>query len=209
MSFQPNLDEDRYCNRHILEQFHAIMIAIWRGGGVRQEWEYTTIIVPHKKKDRTDRGNYRGISLVAHAGKVFLKVIANRLINYCEQEDIPREEQCGFRPQRSTIAMIFVVRRLHQLARKKSTPLYMCFADLTKACDSVDRTLFWAVLARFGVPPKMLAVIRHFHDGTRDRIGRRTTANVWTGSAWSRACVKHTCSHGCCSKCYLLRCCVW
>ena len=65
----------------------------------------------HKKKDRTECGNYRGISLVAHAGKVLLKVIANRL----KREDILPKEQCGFRPQRSTIDIIFVVPRLHQL----------------------------------------------------------------------------------------------
>lgn len=47
----------------------------------------------------------------------------------------------------------------------KNCPLYMCFIDLTKAYDSVDRTLLWAVLARFGVPDKMIAVIRAFHDG--------------------------------------------
>ena len=46
----------------------------------------------------------------------------------------------------------------------------MCFVDLTKAYDSVDRTLLRTVFARFGVPPKMLAVIRHFHDGMRARI---------------------------------------
>ena len=31
--------------------------------------------------------------------------------------------------------------------------------------DSVDRTLLWDAIARFGVPPGMLAVIREFHDG--------------------------------------------
>ena len=109
----------------------------------------------------------RGTSLVTHSGKVLLKVIANRLSKYCEREDILPEEQCGFRPQRSTIYMILVVRRLRQLARKESTSLYMCFVDLINAYNSVDRTHVWAVLARFLVPPKMLAVIRHFHDGMR------------------------------------------
>ena len=94
-----------------------------------------------------------------------LKVIAGRLSDYCERENILPEKQCGFRPQRSTVDMMFVVRRLQQLARKKDTPLYMCFIDLTKAYDSVDRILLWDVLARFGVPPRMLAVIRQFHDG--------------------------------------------
>ena len=95
----------------------------------------------HKKKDRTECGNYRGISLVAHAGKVLLKVIAGRLSDYCERENIPPEEQCGFKPQRSTVDMMFVLRRLQELARKKDIPLYMCYIDLTKAYDSVDRSL--------------------------------------------------------------------
>ena len=32
---------------------------------------------------------------------------------------------------------------------------------------SVDRTLLWTVLARFGVPQNMISVIRQFHDGVR------------------------------------------
>ena len=68
-----------------------------------------------------------------------------------------------------TIDIIFVVRRLHQLVRK-NTPLYVCFVALTKAYGSFDRTLLWTVLARFGVPPTMLAVIRQFYDGMRVRI---------------------------------------
>ena len=55
---------------------------------------------------------------------------------------------------------MFVVLRLQELARKKDTPLFVCFIDLTEAYDSVDRTLLCIVLARFGIPPRMLAVIR-------------------------------------------------
>jgi len=149
-----------------LASFYEIVVAVWRRGRVPQQWKDATINVLHKKKDRTECGNYRGISLVAHAGKVLLKVIAGRLSDYCEREGILPEEQCGFRPHRSTVDMMFVVRRLQELARK-DTPLFMCFIDLTKAYDSVDRTLLWTVLARFGIPPRMLAVIRQFHDGMR------------------------------------------
>ena len=122
---------------------HDIIVAVWRGGGVPQQWKDATIKVLHKKKDRTECGNYRGISVMAHAGKVLLKVIAGGLSYYCERENILPKEQCGFRPQRSTVDTMFVVRRLQELARKKDTPLYLCFIDLTKAYDSVDRTLLW------------------------------------------------------------------
>ena len=43
----------------------------------------------------------------------------------------------------------------------------MCFIDLQKACDTVDRTLLWPVLACVGVPPQTTAVIRLFHDEMR------------------------------------------
>ena len=129
-----------------------------------QHWKYATITVLHKKKDRTECGNYRGISLVTHAGKILLKIIARRLSEYCERMGILPEEQSGFRPNGSTTDMMLVIRRLKELARKKRFPLYVCFIDLTKAYDSVDRTLLWTVLARFGVPQNMISVIRQFHD---------------------------------------------
>ena len=80
---------------------------------------------------------------------------------------ILQEERSGFRPNRSTTDMMFVIRRFQELARKKPISLYVCFIDLTKAYDSVDRTLLWTVLARFGVPQHMISVIRQFHDGMR------------------------------------------
>ena len=103
----------------------------------------------------------------SHAGNILLKIIARRLSEYCGRVGILPEEQSGFRPNCSTTDMMFVIRQLQELARKKRIPLYVCSIDLTKAYDSVDRTLLWTVLARFGVPQNMISVIRQFHDGMR------------------------------------------
>ena len=77
----------------------------------------------HKKKGPTDCGNYRGISLVAHAGKVALKIVALRLGSYLERERLLPESKCGFRLDRSTVDMMFVVRRLQELGRKEGVSL--------------------------------------------------------------------------------------
>ena len=125
-------------------------------------------MVLHPNKDRTKCGNYSGISLVAHAGKIFLKIIAHRLSEYCECMGILAEEQRGFRPNRSTTDdMMFVIRRLQELAQRKLISLSVCFIDLTKSHDPVDRSLLWRVLARFGVPRNIISVIRRFHDDMR------------------------------------------
>ncbi|CAN0406197.1 unnamed protein product, partial [Ascophyllum nodosum] len=49
--------------------------------------------------------------------------------------------------------------RIQELAREKGPPLFMCFIDLQKAYDSVDRSLLWKVLARYGVPAKLISII--------------------------------------------------
>ena len=63
--------------------------------------------------------------------------------------------------------MLFVVRRLRELGRQRKIPLFMSFVDLRKAYDSVDRELLWKVLARSGVPEKIIMVVRKFQGGMR------------------------------------------
>ena len=154
----------------VLRHFDAIFVRVWRGEEIPQEWKNATIKVLYKKSDQSACNNFRGISLVSHAGKVLLKIVANRLSDFCEAQQILPEEQCGFRPARSTIDMLFVVRRLQKLGRQRKIPLYMCFVDLQEAYDSVDRELLWKVLARAGVPSVMIDVIRQFHDGMWTRV---------------------------------------
>ena len=106
----------------LLRQFHDIIVTMWRKREVPQQWKDATIKVLFKKKDPTECGNYRGISLVSHAGKVLTKLITTRLSHYCEREDILLEEQSGFRPARSTNDMMFVIRRLHELTKNEGHP---------------------------------------------------------------------------------------
>ena len=54
---------------------------------------------------------------------------------------------------------MFVIHRLQELARKERILLYVCFIDLTKAHDSVDRTFLWTVFTPFGVPHNMVSFI--------------------------------------------------
>ena len=77
-----------------------------------QQWNDAIIIILHKKKDRTECGQTMGSSLVAHAGKILLKIVYRRLRECCERVGILPEEQSGFRPNQSTTDMMFVIRRL-------------------------------------------------------------------------------------------------
>lgn len=73
------------------------------------------------------------------AGKVLLKVVARRLVEYCKRKGLLPEEQSGFPPFRLTTDMVFVVRRLQKLGQKTRVQLF--FFDIQKPFDSVDRNL--------------------------------------------------------------------
>ena len=100
---------------------------VWHQREVPQRWRDAVIKALHKKKDRTECCNYRGISLVAHACKVLLKIVATRRSASCEARNLLPEEQCGFHPHRSTMDVMFAVRRLQELERKVRVPLFLCF----------------------------------------------------------------------------------
>ena len=86
-------------DRAILLEIHRLIPLIWREGKVPQQWKDAVITVNtvlHKKGDKTECRNYRSISLVSHAGKVLLKVVARRLRAYVEAKGLLPEEQCEF-----------------------------------------------------------------------------------------------------------------
>lgn len=72
----------------------------------------------------------------------------------------------------------------------------MYFVDLQAAYDSVDRELFWQVLARVGVPDDIIAVIRHFMTARRPACAS-TTGISRSSSMSNRDFVKTVCCHRC------------
>lgn len=52
-----------------------------------------------KRRKRNECSNYPGVSLVVHAAKVLLKVVAYQLSEYCEAKGLFPEKQHGFRAQ--------------------------------------------------------------------------------------------------------------
>ena len=75
----------------VLREFHRVIKLMWHQREVSQWWR-DAVIKLLNKKDRTERGNYRGISLVADAGKVLLNIIATRPSAYCEAKRLLPEE---------------------------------------------------------------------------------------------------------------------
>ena len=75
----------------------------WREESIPTEWRQGIVVPLHKDGDERDPMNYRG-------GKVFTRVLNNRLTKFAERKTFGIvEEQGGFRPERGTEDQIFML----------------------------------------------------------------------------------------------------
>ncbi|XP_076029811.1 uncharacterized protein LOC143018337 [Oratosquilla oratoria] len=68
----------------------------------------------------------------------------------------------------------------------------MIFVDLAQAFDTVNRTLLWEILRKFGCPPPtILALLRSFHDGSMARVinSGSTSDPFLVGTGVKQGCV--------------------
>ena len=104
---------------NLFSKLHQLITNACEMGSVPQARKDASIVTIYKKGDRTDCGNYRGISLLRSiAGKIFARILLNRLSTHITPEVVP-ETRCGFRGNRSTVDMIFLsptaTRKMHWL----------------------------------------------------------------------------------------------
>ena len=147
-----------------------LFTSCWEQGILPQDLKDAVIISLYKNKgEKSDCSNYRGITLLSIAGKVLARILLNRLIPSIIENFTP-ESQCGFRANRGTTDMIFVLRQIQEKCREQSMSLFVAFIDLTKAFDTVSRDGLWKILSRLGCPPKFLTIIRQLHEGQRGQV---------------------------------------
>ncbi|BHF60198.1 hypothetical protein SprV_0100316100 [Sparganum proliferum] len=154
----------------LMDHLTALFQEMWRQGEVPQDFKDATIVHLYKRKgNRQICDNHRGISLLNIAGKIFARILLNRLNNHLEQGLLP-ESQCGFRRHRGTTDMIFAARQLQEKCQEMRTHLYSTFVDLTKAFDTVNREGLWKIMQKFGCPQRFIEMVRQLHDGMMARV---------------------------------------
>ena len=82
-------------------------------------WNESLILLIHKKGCKQDPSNYRGISVTSNLGKLFNKIIHNRLINYIKENNLISENQIGFKEKARTSDHIFTLKSLIENHKQK------------------------------------------------------------------------------------------
>ena len=131
---------------------HSLFEKVCQDENVPQEWKDGHLIKLPKKGDLTNCGNYRGITLLSIPGKVFSRILLERMKH--SVDETLRENQAGFRKGRSCTDHIATLRITLEQAEEWNSPLIVNFVDYEKAFDSMDRNTLWKLMRQYGIPER-------------------------------------------------------
>lgn len=158
-----------------LEEIRITINKMWEEGRIPKGWDKARIVPIYKGGDEEQASNYRGISLLDAGYKLLTTMMAERLKDLMEKEEILRESQAGFRRARGTRDHIFVLNALiNNKIKNVGGKLYVAFVDFKAAFDKVDRDIMLEKLWKTGIKGEMHRMVR--------AIYAKTVAEVQSGS---------------------------
>ena len=156
-----NNDNRRSTARQLEDALLQTVIRFWHTGVCDAAWLSLRLKTMPKKQPADTANKFRGIYLTDIIAKLLHKMFEQRLQQILNKYGL--EEQNGFTPRRGTADGTFALRQCLLKAREHCTPVWIAFLDLVKAFPSNSREAMWGCLAKFGVPPTLLARIEALH----------------------------------------------
>ena len=94
---------------------------------------------------------------MAIPSKILCSVILQRIKT--EVDKTLRDEQAGFRQERSCVDQIATLRIIVEQTIEWQTSLCINFIDFEKVFDSIDNQVLWKILMHYGIPQKIISII--------------------------------------------------
>lgn len=124
------------------------------------EWKLGYISSIYKKGSRTECKNYRGITVTSSVGRLYGRILKQRIEKIIEIG----EEQCGFVAGRSCTDNIFTLSQVIQKRVARDRETHIVFVDLEKAYDTVPITKLLAVINNTNIPQVYIDAIRTMYN---------------------------------------------
>ncbi|XP_055388146.1 uncharacterized protein LOC129616516, partial [Condylostylus longicornis] len=138
---------------HLFKKLHNLICNVWLQETIPEKWRISILRPIHKKGDKTECNNYRGIMLLNAAYKVLSNILYEKIRPY--YEEIIGEYQCGFRNQRSTVDQIYLLKQNMEKCYEFGQDLHILFIDFQQAFDGVNRNKIVQSLLGLGIPRKL------------------------------------------------------
>jgi hypothetical protein len=157
-------------------EIHKLVKLIWNKEQLPHQWKESIVVPIHKMGDKTDCSNYRSISLLSTLYKILSNILLARLTPYADE--IIGDHQCGFWRNRSTNDHIFYILQIMEKEWEYNGTVHQLLTDIKKAYDSVRREVLYNILIEFGIPRKLVGLIKMCLNETYStvRVGKYQSA---------------------------------
>jgi hypothetical protein len=152
----------------MVDVLHKLIKRYWGDEKLPEEWKTGVICPIFKKGCKLDCANYRGISLLPTAYKIFSLILAERLQPLMEEFLHPY--QAGFRRGRSTTDQIFCIRQIIQKSYEMNQETEHLFIDFKQAYDTIHREELWNIMAEFNFPFKLIRLLKATLTGVKSCV---------------------------------------
>lgn len=158
----------KYGTQKLYEHLAELFQRCINGGDIPEEWKLSFLTPIHKKGNKENCDNYRGIVVTTSISKIYGKILNKRI----EQEytDSEAEEQAGFRAGRSTVDHLFCVTQLIEKMSAFNKEIHLLFVDLKKAYDSIPLTRLWEALDRTNLSINIIRSIKELYSNCRIKV---------------------------------------
>ena len=123
------------CGSSIVEPLCRIFEKCLETGIYPSTWKKANIVPIHKKGSRQCKNNYRPISLLPILGKIFEKLLFDKIYSHLCENGLLAPNQSGFRPCDSTInQLLSITHKIYNAFEEiPSKETRSVFLDLSKA----------------------------------------------------------------------------
>ena len=127
-------------------------------------WKRSNIIPVHKRNDKQLVKNYRPISLLPIFGKIFEKIIFDRLYNFLLQDELLNPNQSDFRPSDSCVNQLIAI--THEIFEafdcNPSLEVKSVFLDISKTFDKVWHEGLLYKLKSMGISGELYNLLENY-----------------------------------------------
>ena len=125
-------------------------------------WKVARITPILKDGDRTEKSNYRPISVLPVISKLFEKLVFNQLYQYMKENGLFTSDQSGFLLLHSTLTCLLKMSDDWYNGLDLGKLVGLVFIDLKKAFDTVDHDILCKTLELYGVQQRELSCFRSY-----------------------------------------------
>ena len=149
------------------ETHREIMNKIMRTIDIPEQWKEGDLKRLYKGKGIKGKcSNERGITLASNVGKMFERLVNNRIVPRVDMSDA----QAGGTKKRATVDHILILKELTNICKKKKKQLILVYLDVTKAYDKAWLDGIMYVLQKRGIQTNLWRIVKELNSDLKTTI---------------------------------------